>query len=249
MASLSREGPAKALVLAAGLGSRIRTIAGDLPKPLIPFGGRSILAHNLRWLQSSGVEEVWINTHFGAAAIREAIGDGSAFGLSVNYTFEPDLLGTAGALANIASVADQTMLVVYGDNIVRCDLGALARAHRAGAALATLCLFDQSRHAHTGIAGGRVVVDGQGLVTGFVEGGEAGLVNAGVYLVEPQLIDRIPPGRSFDFARDVFPEMLASGAPLRGHVLEPAGFCLGLDTPESFRAGEALLATGRVTLS
>ena len=235
--------------MAAGLGSRIRTIAGDLPKPLIPFGGRSILAHNLRWLNRSGIGEVWINTHFGAAAIRETIGDGSDFSLSVHYTFEPEVLGTAGALANIASVADQTMLVVYGDNIVRCDLDALARAHRAGGALATVCLFDQARHAHTGIAGGRVVVDDHDLVTGFIEGGDAGLVNAGVYLVEPQLIDRIPRGRSVDFARDVFPDMLASGVPLQGHVLEPGGFCLGLDTPQSFRAGEALLAAGRISLS
>lgn len=240
----------RALVLAAGVGSRIRAVAGDLPKPLIPFGGRPILAHNLQWLAAGGVREVWINLHFQPDMIREAVGDGSAFGLSVNYVYEPELLGTAGALANIAEAVGPGFLLVYGDNLLRFDLGALRRRHADAGAELTMALFDQDRHRHTGIAGGRVVVDEEGAVAGFVEGANAGspLVNAGVYVLEPSVLDLIPPGGPVDFGRDVFPAMLAQGRRLMGHVLEPDGVCLGLDTPDSFAAGEALLASGAVTL-
>lgn len=242
----------KALVLAAGMGSRIREVAGDLPKPLVPFGGDAILAHNLRWLTDSGVQEVWINLHYAADAIRAAIGDGSAFGLRVHYVYEPELLGTAGALGNIRQVFDETMLVVYGDSVVRCDLAALATRHYVHKAEATIALFDRDRHAHTGIAGGRVRITGDQAVERFLEGmGDAAtdpLVNAGVYMAEPSILDLIPTEGLVDFGRDVFPKMLQQGRRLNAYVIEDGGYCLGLDTPQSYAAGVALLEQGRVSL-
>lgn len=240
----------KALLLAAGLGSRIRAVAGDLPKPLVPFDGQPIIAHNLRWLSRAGVTDVWINLHYQADMIRETLGDGSAFGLKTHYVFEPELLGTAGALANIAGEVDGPFLLVYGDNIVRCDLDALRGQHKARGAEATIALFDQDRHCHTGIAGGRVLIDTAGAVTGFVEGSTSGspLVNAGVYALEPSILDLIPRGGLVDFGRDVFPAMLEKGRSLQAYVIEPGGFCLGLDTPESYAAGQALLNDGRIDL-
>ncbi|MBV9512149.1 MAG: nucleotidyltransferase family protein [Caulobacteraceae bacterium] len=240
----------KALVLAAGLGSRIRSVAGDLPKPLMRFAGAPILAHNLRWLAAGGVRQVWINLHYGADLVRETIGDGSAFGLEIRYVFEPELLGTAGALANIAAAVTEPMLVVYGDNLVRCDLAALARARQEQDAWAALALFDRDRHPHTGIAGGRVELAAGGRIRAFTEGGAStsSLVNAGVYVVSPAILELIPKGRSVDFGRDVFPAMLDQGRPLTGWVIDQAGFCLGLDTPESHAAGAALIEAGRVAL-
>jgi len=238
----------KALVLAAGLGSRIRSVAGDLPKPLMPFAGAPVLAHNLRWLAAGGVREVWINLHYGADRIRSTIGAGESFGLSIHYVYEPDLLGTAGALANIGEAVTETMLVVYGDSLVHCDLDALAGAHRASHAEATVALYDRDRHPHTGIAGGRVRIDDAGWITAFVEGVgcTSGLVNAGVYAVEPTILNLIPPGELVDFGRDVFPAMLGQGHALRGWVMEDDGYCLGLDTPESHAEGLRLLEAGRV---
>jgi NDP-sugar pyrophosphorylase family protein len=241
----------QALVLAAGLGSRIRSVSGDLPKPLMPFGGEPILVGNLRWLADSGVTDVWINLHFGAEPIRQTIGDGSSLGLSVRYIFEPELLGTAGALGNIRQEVTGPIFVVYGDSVVRCSLDALAARHHAQAAEVTIALFDRDRHAHTGIAGGRVKLGTDGSVDGFVEGaGDSNaypLVNAGVYLVNPSVLDLIPPGFS-DFGRDIFPAMLGAGGRLYGHVMEDDGFCLGLDTPESHATGLALLEQGRLVL-
>ena len=242
----------RALVLAAGVGSRLRALAGGRPKPLMPFGGAPILAHNLRWLAASGVDEVWINLHFAAEAITAEIGDGSAFGLSIHYVFEPELLGTAGALANIAAAFDAPMWVVYGDSLVRFDLAAMARIHAAAGAEVTLALFDRDRHPHTGVAGGRVVAAPDGRVSAFVEGGAApisSLVNAGVYLAEPRVLDLIPADRTVDFGHDVFPAMLMSDRRLMAYIIEPGGYCLGLDTPESFAAGERLLAANHVALA
>ncbi len=250
MKTLAADTAPKALVLAAGLGSRIRTVAGPLPKPLMPFAGAPILAHNLNWLSRSGVGQVWINLHYQPGMIRQAIGDGSAQQLRISYVYEPELLGTAGALANIAKVFDRAMLVVYGDNVVNFDLQDLVERHKASSAVATLALFDQARHLHTGIAGGRVLIDRTEQVIGFVEGagGGAGLVNAGVYVVEPEVLDHIPRNRSVDFGHDVFPAMLQAGRTIRGHVIETAGYCLGLDTPESVAAGLRLLDQGRLPL-
>jgi mannose-1-phosphate guanylyltransferase len=242
----------RALVLAAGMGSRIRAISGDRPKPLLPFGGAPILAHNLRWLAASGVTEVWINLHFAAEAIKAEIGDGAAFGLAIHYVYEPELLGTAGALANIAAAFEQRMWVVYGDSLVRCDLASLAQVHAKASAEVTVALFDQDRHPHTGIAGGRVVLATDGAISAFVEGAAgsaSSLVNAGVYLAEPSILDLIPTGRLVDFGRDVFPAMLAAKRKLAGHVIEAQGFCLGLDTPDSYAAGQRLLAENRLVLS
>jgi NDP-sugar pyrophosphorylase family protein len=241
----------KALLLAAGMGTRLRAIAGDLPKPLVPFAGGPIITHNLRWLAASGVAEVWINLHYQADSIRAAIGDGAAFGLATHYVYEPELLGTAGALANIAPAVDDAFLVVYSDNVVRCDLDALKRVHAATRAEATVALFDQDRHAHTGIAGGRVLIGEGDAITGFTEGAAEGsnLVNAGVYAVKPSLLDLVPTGVAVDFGRDVFPAMLAAHRRLQAYVIEPEGFCLGLDTPQAFTAGQALVDAGRISLA
>jgi NDP-sugar pyrophosphorylase family protein len=245
----------KALLLAAGMGSRLRSITGDLPKPLAPFAGAPIITHNLQWLAASGVRDVWINLHYQAGMIREAIGDGSAFGLTTHYVYEPELLGTAGALANIAQVVDDDFLVVYSDNIIRCDLSALKRAGAQAKAECTVALFDQDRHSHTGIAGGRVLIDGSGAITGFTEGapanesGGSSLVNAGVYALQPSILDLIPTGGLVDFGRDVFPAMLATGRRLQAYVIEDGGFCLGLDTPKAFSTGQALIDSGRIVLT
>ena len=243
----------KALVLAAGLGSRIREIAGELPKPLMPFGDDSILAHNLRWLSSAGIQEAWINLHYGADLIRGQIGDGSAFGLEVRYVYEPELLGTAGALKNISQAVTEPFLVVYGDNLVRFDLKNLQKAHSQSGAEATVVVFDWDRHLNTGIAGGRVQVSGDHAITRFVEGPAAAklssLVNAGVYQIEPSLLDQIAPGLAVDFGRDVFPAMLDQGRTLMAHIVDDGGMCLGLDTPESHAAGHALLASVRLLLA
>jgi len=233
------------LVLAAGKSERIRSIADGLPKPLLKVGGRSVLEQNLRRLAKQGIGQAWINVHYRPEAIREAIGDGAQLGLKVRYSMEAEILGTAGAARHLLSHWTGRLLVVYGDNLLSFDLQRLASVHRESGAPVTIGLFDRRISAHTGIAGGRVTVDDERRITSFRElgdqGGPAeGLVNAGVYLIERDILARIPPDTFFDFARDLFPALIAEGLPLNAYVFGPEEYCLGIDTPEHFSAAQKL---------
>jgi NDP-sugar pyrophosphorylase family protein len=232
------------LVLAAGSSSRIRGAAFGIPKPLIEIGGEPILVRNLRWLASGGVHEVWINLHYRPELIERAIGNGNALGVTVSYSKETTLLGTAGAAKKLeAELRTTPFWVVYGDNLVDVDLGAMARAHAASPAIGTIALFDPQQVTNSGVAGGRAtVVDG--VISAFHEGPTGGSwVNAGVYLLEPAIFDYIPADRAVDFGRDVFPSLLDSGERLLAH---PVGrYCLAVDTPEALARAHQLAAVLR----
>ena len=239
----------RAVVLAAGKSSRIATIAHGHPKPLLEIAGQSIIARNLRWLARQGVRHIWINLHYRPEEIRRTVGDGSEFGLNVNYVLEKEILGTAGGLRNIAGDWNETVLVLYGDNLISTDLPAMDETHRRSGAAVTVALFDQRSHPHTGIAGGTVLTDPAGRITGFFEGGQAHqspLVNAGLYLLEPSVVGAILTNRFYDFGRDLFPKLLAEEIPIYGHLI--SGYCLGLDTPECYRRAVEMISEGRVRL-
>ncbi|TAJ32182.1 MAG: nucleotidyltransferase family protein, partial [Nitrospirae bacterium] len=202
------------------------------------------------WLSAQGITRVWINLHYRADEIRAAVGDGARFGVQVRYVHEPEILGTAGAVRNLDSEWTDTFLVVYGDNLLYLDLQAFFRFHRRHRPMVSVALFDQRRHPHTGIAGGRVTLEPDGRIKAFGEGGSNGnssLVNAGVYLLEPAVVDDIPPGRLYDFGRDLFPALLAKGSAMYGYVI--TGYCLGIDTPESYHEAVRLVESGEVNLS
>jgi NDP-sugar pyrophosphorylase family protein len=241
-----------ALVLAAGKSTRIASLSGGRPKPLLEVAGKPIVAWNLEWLARHDVTDVWVNLHYRPEEIRDTLGDGSAHGVRIRYSLEETILGTAGAWRHLGREWNGTSLVVYGDNLLRFDLQALIDTHRRRA-LATIALFDPDVHANTRIAGGRVTLGTEGQVSGFVEGNvsdsdsSARYVNAGVYALEPGLLDRIPSGFQ-DFGRDVFAALVETGE-LAGHVIEPSGYCLGLDTPDSFHIAESLISTRQVALA
>lgn len=238
---------AKALVLTAGKSTRIHPVSKGLPKPLIEVAGEPILARNLRWLASQGVRDVWLNLHYRPEEIRRVVGDGSAFGVRVFWSEEPEILGTAGAVRKLASVWDGPFFVIYGDNLLSTDLKLMMEFHLARRGACTIALFDRNRHPHTGIAGGRVRLDGD-RITAFLEGVAdevSPLVNAGVYVVEPSVVSLLPEGFS-DFGRDVFPRLLSGGTPIYGHLI--TDYCLGIDTPESYEAALSLIDRGKVEL-
>lgn len=232
----------KALVLAAGRGTRLAGVSAGVPKPLVDVGGTTPLEHALEWLGTIGPDRIWINVHGAADQVRNRIGS-VAGGIPVCYSYEPELLGTAGAWKKLESEWDETSIVVYGDNFMRFDLQALMAVHRASRAVATIALFDPDRHANTGEGGGRVIMDGD-RVTRFVEGGAAGLINAGVYFIEPELRQRMSSG-FLDFGHDVLPALAECGE-LAGHVVEDKGFCLGVDTPERLDRARRLVRTMEV---
>jgi mannose-1-phosphate guanylyltransferase len=237
---------AAAMVLAAGMSTRIAPLAAERPKPLLEVAGESLLGWNLRLLARYGFEDVWINVHYRAEEIIGAIGNGARYGLRIRYSREPEILGTAGGWKRVAHEHRGAWLLLYGDNLTRLDLRRFERAHRVNTALAAL--FDAQGHMNTGIHGGHAVIEDD-RITGFVEGGAGGsghLINAGVYMLDSSLAADVGDGFA-DFGRNVFPRWAASGV-LRPYVMEPEAFCLGLDTPEHFAIGERLVAGGAVLL-
>lgn len=236
-------------MLAAGKSTRIAKIAQGLPKPLMEINGEAILERNLKWLAQSGIEEAWINLHYRAEIIQARIRDGSQLGLTVRYSHEPEILGTAGGVRQIASEWNETFVVLYGDSLVRANLNLMQHEHSERGADVTIGLFSRLQHPHTGLAGGTVTIRPDGTVISFNEGSGAessSLVNTGLYLLEPQIIERIPPASFYDFGRNLFPQLLASGVPINGHLID--GYCLGIDTPEAYGRALRLIEEGSVRL-
>ena len=235
----------KAIVLAAGLGTRLGGLTRDTPKPMLDAGGRPILDLILGHLASCGFTDVVINLHFRPEIIRSHIGDGSRFGLRVAYSPEPSLLGTAGALRAAAGLLrGGPFLVQYGDVVTDMDLGALLRRHREGEALATLVL-----HRRAG-SNSAVRLEADGRITAFLErpteeerrGIEAPWVNSGLCACSPGILDRIPEGPA-DLPRDVFVPLASEGL-LRGVPLE--GYRCAVDSPARLEELRAALREGRI---
>jgi mannose-1-phosphate guanylyltransferase len=224
----------KAIVLAAGKGSRLSTYTEEIPKPMLPVRGRPVLDHLLRKLKGMGVEEVFINLHHQPDVIRSYFGSGEKLELSIHYAFEPELLGTAGALRNFAGEisGESSFYVCYGDNLFDCDFAPLRSFHEKTGALATIGLFVKEDVRGSGVA----ELDSEGRVIRFVEKPDPAsvtshLVNAGVYVLSPEIlsfVSHVP----CDFGHDVFPAMLAGEAALFGLVLD--GTVRAIDTPELY---------------
>ncbi|MBI4790451.1 MAG: nucleotidyltransferase family protein [Chloroflexi bacterium] len=222
-----------ALLLAAGEGTRLRPLTEKLPKPMIPIAGKPILQHNIELLARHGIREIAINLHHCPEVVRSHFGDGSRFGVSITYSYEPELLGTAGAVKKLGtSFFQDTFLVIYGDNRIECDLHRLLAFHQARAGIATLALHYREHVTHSGV----VALDGSDRVLQFVEKPRANQipshwVNAGVLVLEPRVLDHIPAGVPSDFGKDILPHLLEQGERLYGYRLTGDEGIRWIDTP------------------
>lgn len=235
------------MLLAAGEGTRLRPLTEKLPKPMILIAGKPILQHNVELLARHGIREIAINLHHCADEVTSHFGDGSRFGVSITYSYEPELLGTAGAVKKFESffqdipstlplVAGQAFLVVYGDNWIECDLARLIAFHQARAGIATLALHYREDVRHSGV----VALDGSDRVLQFVEKPRADQipshwVNAGILVLEPKVLDHIPASVPSDFGKDVLPHLLEQGERLYGYRLTGDEGIRWIDTPEDLR--------------
>ncbi|MBM4457725.1 MAG: NDP-sugar synthase [Chloroflexi bacterium] len=233
--------PPKALILAAGEGTRLRPLTLDRPKPMAPIAGRPLLEHIVEWLRSYGVQEIAVNLHYRPEAITSHFGDGAAYGVRVTYSYEDPILGTAGAVRKLADFLDGgPFLVVYGDVLTDLDLRRLLMFHheqavRDPAIGATVSLYHVPNPTEVGLVG----ADGDGRITRFLEKPRpeevfTDLANTGILVVEPHVIERIPPHVCYDFGRDLFPRLLADGVPLYGWVVPVGTYLLDIGTPEKY---------------
>ena len=235
----------KAVVLAAGRGSRLRPLTDTCPKPMLPIGGRPLLQHIIQLLSTHGFDELVINLHHLAPQIRDFLGDGAHLGVRITYSMEPRLLGTAGAVRKVADqLRDGPFLVYYGDNLTNFDLSDLWRAHARAQSQVTIGLLWMDAPTTRGIIG----MDAAGRIDRLIEKPRPDqvfadyLVNAGVYVLEPSVLEQIPPTAPSDFAADVFPTMLQRGLALQGHRMR--GQLLSTDTPERYAYAQQCVQTG-----
>ncbi|HEV7503959.1 MAG TPA: NDP-sugar synthase [Thermoanaerobaculia bacterium] len=225
----------RALVLAAGLGTRLRPLTEQLPKPLLPVRGVPILGHTLTQLAAFGCEAAAVNLHYLGEPIRERFGDSHA-GMALTWSEEPEILGTLGALHPLKEffAPADLVLLINGDSLCRWPLRKLVRRHLAAAARATLLLASRPDPAEFG---GGVGVDPAGHIQSFRPGDpERGpvvhrYVFAGAHVISPELLARIEPGKA-DIVRGLYGPMLASGEPIASESF--AGRWHDLGTPQRF---------------
>jgi mannose-1-phosphate guanylyltransferase/mannose-1-phosphate guanylyltransferase/phosphomannomutase len=209
------------MVLAAGLGTRLRPLTYELPKPMVPVLGRPVMDHILALLARHGFDSVVANLHYFPDQIRERFGDGSGYGLSLDYRFEPELLGTAGGVRNVRDhFGDETFLIVSGDALTDIDLSALWARHTDAGGIATLALKRVDDPSQLGV----VITGDDGRIQGFQEKPDpaealSDLGNCGIYIFEPEIFDHFPDNEFVDWAQDVFPVLLEQDVSFFGHEI------------------------------
>jgi mannose-1-phosphate guanylyltransferase/mannose-1-phosphate guanylyltransferase/phosphomannomutase len=203
------------MVLAAGLGTRLRPLTYELTKPMVPVLDRPVMEHILDLLARHGFTEVIANLHYFPDTIR------AYFGERLSYHFEPELLGTAGGVRACADFfGDESFLVISGDALTDIDLGALAARHRDSGGIATLAVKEVADTREYGV----VLHDREGRVTGFQEKPApeealSRLGNCGIYVFGPEIFDYFPATEFVDWAKDVFPTLLEHDVPFHVHEI------------------------------
>ncbi|WP_449063184.1 sugar phosphate nucleotidyltransferase [Planomonospora algeriensis] len=238
----------KAVVMAGGEGTRLRPMTANQPKPLLPVVNRPIMEHVLRLLKRHGFTETVVTVQFLAALVRTYFGDGDELGMDLYYATEERPLGTAGSVKNAADeLRDDRFLVISGDALTDIDLTDMVRFHREQGALVTIGLKRVPNPLEFGI----VIADERGRVERFLEKPTWGqvfsdTVNTGIYVMEPEVLDEVAAGEPVDWSADVFPRLLARGAPLFGYVAD--GYWEDVGTHESYLAVQADVLSGRVAV-
>lgn len=234
---MSDSQPPTAVILAGGLGTRLRSVVSDQPKVLAPIAGRPFVCYLLDQVLSWGLTKVVLCTGYLGEQVEQQLG-GEYFGLNIEYSREATPLGTGGALRLAADrVASETAVVLNGDSYCDADFGIFYQTHRLREAQASLVLANVSDTHRFGA----VRIDADGHISCFQEkGGEGGpgLVNAGVYLIETGLLRRIPRGDPVSLERDVFPAWIGG----RFFGYETTADFLDVGTPESYASAEAFFA-------
>jgi len=245
----------KALILAAGKGTRVMPLTRGTAKPMLRILDTPVLELLIDRLRQHGITQIVINTSHHAETIEQYFGDGRRFGVEIAYSFEGYLsqgelvgepLGSAGALRHIqrhAGFFDDTFLVLCGDAVVDIDFTALVAEHHRKRALATIALAEvpRSEVCHYGVA----VLDESGMVTGFqekpsVEDAASTQVNTGIYVFEPQILNHIPDTYPADIGSQVFPALAAQGLPLFGARLSMTWLDIGR-LPDFYRVSQLAL--------
>src|SRR5580698_3132382 len=234
--------------MAGGEGTRLRPLTSNQPKPMLPMANRPMMEHVIGLLRQHGFEDIVVTVAFMANAIRSYFGDGSEFGVRMVYATEATPLGTAGSVLNARDELDERFVVISGDVLTDIDLTSVVDFHLSKQALATIALKAVEDPLEFGI----VITHEDGSIERFLEKPTWGQVfsdtiNTGIYVLEPEIFDFIEPDKSVDFSADVFPDVLAAGKPLFGHVSD--GYWEDVGTLEAYLSAHQDVLDGKVQVA
>jgi NDP-sugar pyrophosphorylase family protein len=223
----------RAMILAAGRGTRLGELGRTIPKVLVDIGGEPLLARQISYLQNNGVERIVVNAHHLAEQIEQFASDHPAAD-RITVVREPELLGTAGGVRNALKwLGLEPFVVLYGDVIVTEPIAAVMATHDDSGAHATLALYRSANVEGKGTVKLTATNDGsKQRIVAFHEKTTAradaeAYINAGLYVIDPNLIAELPAGVELDFGHDVFPDALARELPLAAHVLQAPAIDMG----------------------
>ncbi len=239
----------KAVVMAGGEGSRLRPLTINRPKPMVPIANRPVMGHIVELLKRHRFSEILATLQYRADDIQNYFGDGSNFGIPINYSVEPRPLGTAGSVKFAEKFLDpaEPFLIISADAITDLDLTAIVEFHKRVGAAVTITLH----HVPNPLEYGVIITDPAGRIERFLEKPSWGevisdTVNTGIYVISPQVLDEIEAGAPCDFSKDLFPRLLQKGAPLYGFVAD--GYWCDVGNIAEYMRATGDLLEGRVQL-
>lgn len=223
----------KALFLAGGLGTRLKPITNDLPKPMVPIMGKPLLERNIESLKKHDIDEIVLSTCYKPHKIKKYFEDGRKLGVKISYITEDIPLGTAGAIKNAQNFFDDTFMVFNGDILSDINITDMINFHKEKGALATIAVTQVDNPSAYGV----IEKDENGFITAFKEKpkpheSSSNLINAGVYIFEPQLLNEIPSGREVSIERETYPLLLQKGYKIA--VYNKCSYWLDLGTPGKY---------------
>ena len=223
----------KGLILAGGKGTRLRPLTLNTPKPIVPVANRPFLLYQLDLMKSAGITEIILSLSYQPRKIEDLLKDGADYDVLVRYAVESAPLGTAGAFKNAEAWIEGPTVVFNGDVLTSLDLGALIETHREKGAVATIFLTP----VEDPTAYGLVETDSSGRIHRFLE--KPGMdeitcntINAGIYVLEPSLLEHMPQGKPFSFERELFPALLEKGEPM--YAVVPDCYWIDIGTPDKY---------------
>jgi NDP-sugar pyrophosphorylase family protein len=237
------------MILAAGVGSRLDPLTRNLPKPLVPIVNRPVMEHIIELLRKHGFNEIMINLHYLGDQIESYFGNGDRLGVEIHWSHEDQLWGDAGSLKRVEEFfKDETFIVVGGDDLADFDLTRLMKTHKEKKALSTIALSLVDDPSEYGI----VLLNEEGRITKFLEKPKGEVIfsnqaNTGFYVFEPEVFELIPRNTFYLFGKQFFPQMLAQGRPLYGHLT--ASYWKDVGNLEVYRQTHFDCLAGRVAIS
>lgn len=232
----------KAVALVGGQGTRLRPLTFRTPKPLLPLVNRPLLEFVVERCNRNGISDLVLSTNYLPELFKVALGD-SLFDVSIQYIHEVDALGTAGGVKNCQDAIDGTFFVFNGDVLTGLNLTEMLDYHRSKKAAVTLYLTPVEDPRAYGV----VPLDGEGRVQAFIEKpsleeAPTNMINGGVYIIEPEVLSEIPADEPYSFERQLFPDLVAGGAPVYG--FESSAYWLDIGTPEKYLQAHLDILTG-----